>query len=263
MPFLALNGITVPVRIGDASRELLEIGERTRARSGVSRMQRIVTKRLHKFRTPPQTAADALAFTGLIQGDGHVWISGGLTSYSSKGLRSSAVVGTVAFNAPSVVKFSASVLSLSGGGALASISYQPEVGTDWTVMVWRTTNNGSSWTHHIVRSDGTKFVNGVSSGAATSWLTVSAPNLTLSDTSSPTPVKYDDLVFLPFLVPASWAPTIAARTSGWPLIPTLTATGDGLAGTTQSVHGSVVSLDLVQGSGVSNLHSLSFELYEV
>lgn len=262
MSFLTLNGLDIPVRNDSASKQLVEIGNHSRAFDGTFRRTRQSTKGEYQFELVPQAPADAHAYVGLIQGDGHVWEFS--TFYSSKGLIYSAFVGTVANTS--------GTLRLSGSSVASSISYQPGVvtGAGWTVVARRSTDGGSTWHHHIIAMPPggvipVRYLDGVLDGGATSWLTVSAPTLTLSDTAA-TAVRYDQLIFYPFAIPAGWVATIyASAGSAWPAIPVLSAAGDAMP-RTMSVQGSVTGIKythrVVDGSFVA-AQGVSFSLMEV
>lgn len=262
MSFLTLNGLDVPVREGTPSETPREIGQRGRAFDGTARVSRRATKREWSFDMLPQSQDDAIAYEGLIRGDGHVW-SFDASLYSSKGLSPSAQSGTVALSTSSP-KFGAKNLALSGSSVASSISWQPGIGSEWTVALWRFAS--SVWTHYVLNSNGTKLVNAVSSpDADVSWLTVSAPNLSLSDTTA-TAIRYDDLIFFPFVIPAAWVGTLYGKSVAWTDAPKLTASGDALY-PDKTVFGEVTGVKqvsaVVGGSFADNARVLSVSLVEV
>lgn len=261
--FLTLNGIDIPVAADQAGRQLLEIGGRSRALDGTYRSSRRATKQELAFTTPPLALADALAYAGLIQGDGHVWTFDSV--YSSKGLVNATLVGTAVIALPATPKFG-TALKLSGASVASSVSWVTPTASAWTWFGWRSTNDGTAWNHHIVRSDSTKFLNGVTSVAATSWLTASSTGFALADTAA-VAVSYNDVVWFPFYVPDSWVATLYGKLTAWPRTPRLEAAGDAIPTTSLSVAGQVGDMKIQQaysgGSFVTNLHTLSFALSEI
>jgi hypothetical protein len=85
MPFLRINGLTIPVRLESPNVEPLEIGERVRAHSGKLLTDRRARKRIWKGTTPLLTELDAKAVEGAIAGLGDIWPFQ-VDSFSAKGL---------------------------------------------------------------------------------------------------------------------------------------------------------------------------------
>jgi hypothetical protein len=73
MPFLALNGWTIPVADGEASVRPEDIGERERSYSGELLTNVRTRKRSWPLQTPPVNEMTAKAIEGVIEGLGHVW----------------------------------------------------------------------------------------------------------------------------------------------------------------------------------------------
>jgi hypothetical protein len=72
MPFVTLNGVTIPTaKGGEVAPE--EIGETMRSYDGTTMRERRAVKRRWRFRTVPVDVATATALRGLIQGLGHYW----------------------------------------------------------------------------------------------------------------------------------------------------------------------------------------------
>ena len=229
MPWLALNGINVGAiaAVGDPPKSgRRDIGAKGPAGDGSLRVTRQTRKRDLSFTSVPLTSSVALAWEGLITGEGESW-SFESSEYGSKGtgpaaggvysvpigggkfgncLRLPATTGLIQY--PKTL--------LNSAGALMG----------WTVMVWR---NEAPYRHYIVRSDGAKFLNGVSSGIATAWLTAaSAPvsdGVQLTNTGGAA-VDYDDLVILPYAIPDTWAAVFGTATSAFSALPYVNATGD-------------------------------------
>lgn len=73
MPFLRLNGFTIPVAAGSVTPRFLEIGERARSFAGGLLTDRRARKRIWGMTATPQKELDAKAIEGLIAGLGHTW----------------------------------------------------------------------------------------------------------------------------------------------------------------------------------------------
>lgn len=221
MPFCVLGGITIPIAAGEATKRREIIGERTRAFSGELRSSVRARKDSFPMRTIPMAPALADAIVALVEGQGHRWAFDEHL-YSDKGLglfAGSGAGASLGTTAP-VPKYGAKRLGLA---AAASVTYATALGGAWTVMVWRW--SGSAWVHYAIRSDGAKWI-GVArnDAAATPWLQVDgAGNVTIVAGGAE---FYDDLVCLPYLVPAEWVAAWAVRSSAFSPLPRLHLTGD-------------------------------------
>lgn len=225
---LALNGINLGALIlaSDEPRESLrDVGDTSVAADGSTRISRRRRKRDIAFRTVPLTNAQAHAWLCLLTGEGEAW-SFDSSVYGSKGTGPSAITNT-SQGAPSP-KYGSGRLSV--GATTGSITYGGVAvngwggSSDWTVMLWR--YEGAAWVHYVVRSDGAKWVNGVrTDGASTTWLTVSAGNVTIANTTGAA-VLYDDLVVLPFLVLDDWPAQVFAAGAAYGSLPVGRVTGD-------------------------------------
>lgn len=163
MAFITINGIDVDVRVEEASRpDVIEIGEKSRAFDGTLRKSRQGVKRAYSIQTGFAQRSDSLALESLLLGLGHRW-SFDSHLYSSKGLGPSSTTAA-AQAASGNSKFGAGRLQVNA--TTGSISFATGFTSGYTFMVWRSTN-GTTYSHHIIMSDGTKYVDGVSSVAAT------------------------------------------------------------------------------------------------
>ena len=260
MPFLTLNGLEVPVRNGSAQREADErIGEVTRAWGGQLRKSEQARKQAYACETPIVTAADAKAYRGLIEGDGHYW--GFETDvYSSKGL------GPSAGTAPTISNTIQQVGANSGRQTNGhSVTFPTELGSEWTVAVWRGPSVGLA--HVVVRSDGAKWEDGVRNDAlVTTWLSVSSGSLSIANSTGAN-VYYDELIAVPYKMLDTWPPLVFARGDGnvaWSSLPALQADGDLIDTTSElSVIGEAEGNGFVQAGSVTNMQTLGFRLREV
>ena len=213
MPFLTLNGITVPVVEG--RRRQVNIGTDSRAFGGAYRLGRRAVRQEWEFRTGPLTTADALAFRRFISGDGHA-LSFDADNYTSRGLGQASGSGTLYSGA----KFNGGIRFTSVGSG----TWATQLGSTWTTLHHRYDATVAGWRHFINRSDGSRFTQGISSNLQ-GGLSVSGGSLTLAGSTSLT--DFDDAVALPFLMPNAWIADgyawHAAR--AWSALPFLTAGG--------------------------------------
>jgi hypothetical protein len=176
MAFFTLNGLTVNVQSCNTQR--VEIGDRSRAFSGVLRATLRAVKNEWTCQAVPLPLAEADCLARLLEGDGHSWPFD-LDLASSRGLLPSANVGGTV-DSPNAGKF---------GFPLKTTGYttwQPEHGTAWTVLAWR--RRGLSWDHWIVTSEPVlyggypvqrRWRNGSASTDASQFLRVESGELSL------------------------------------------------------------------------------------
>lgn len=155
------------------------------------------------FATPLIRLTEARSIANLCRGaNGHHWdlenASGG-GRYASSGLQ---MTGSPTFQT-GTVKFGTYAISLSaGGGDVDVATVTTSALSEHTVAAW-TKDGSGDWEHHILRSDGAKWVDGVRNDGATLLFEVSANVWTLLDDGSN--IRYfDDLVWLPFAIYDDW-----------------------------------------------------------
>lgn len=172
MPFMTLNGVTVPAALNATKRRASEvIGEEARGHTGTDIGSVQTRKGVWDSKLTPQVAATARAFRALVEGEGHVW-SFDSNLYSSKGLGPSVSTGC-AVGAGG--KYGSRV-KLDGGQALSYLVSGHA--TQWTALYWKKSQNGGTWEHFIVCGDGTKYKNG-SSTAEDSLISYDGSTFTL------------------------------------------------------------------------------------
>jgi hypothetical protein len=256
MPFLSVNGLELPVAPDSFEERVREVGSTSQAYSGALRKTRRAVKRDCSFETPPMLASEALAWDGLLRGLGEAW-SFDEHLYGSKGTGPSAGAAERNTGSP---KFGAGCVRFTGSQSLAL----PFAATTWTVMFWRlTTGSYVHWLHTSATGGANGYADGVY-GAAPGILTVSGGTATLADTDA----RVDDLVLLPFVVPAGWIAALGAQTAAWPSTPRLRAAGDAVSeAASRTCLGEVASSRLLQGvvggAWHTNLRKLSVTLSEV
>lgn len=263
MPALAVNGVPVGVLDGSASLAVEEIGEKTRAFDGSMRSSRRATKRTLSIEVPMLVPADAEPIRQLLLGAGHAWSFEGQHLYSSKGKGPAAAVGTPTYGAG---KFGSYALQTSN-----TVGVQYALGTAaWSVLAWH--HDGTAWHHRVACSDGSGGLDGVAGSASVDpshGLQVAGGLVQIGSYSAPAAGTYrtDDLVILPYVLPAAWVPAIFAAGAPWGGLPKLSVTGDLLSGIGPlAMIGEVGSTSYVQGyldgTWYSNLHTVSATLTE-
>ncbi|ADO68697.1 conserved uncharacterized protein [Stigmatella aurantiaca DW4/3-1] len=213
MPFLTLNGLTVPVVEG--RRRQVSIGQDSRAFSGAYRLGRRAVRREWEFRTGPLSLDESEALRRLIMGDGHV-LSFDTDNYTSRGLGQASGAGVLIPGG----KFGSAMRFASNGSG----SWALQLGPEWTTMHYRYDPGPAAWRHYIFRSDGSYWVQGLAVPPA-DGLSITSGTLTL--TSFGISSDFDDVVAMPFRVPGTWIAELYAWHSArpWSSLPFLTAGG--------------------------------------
>lgn len=270
MAFLTLNGITIDCsEPAGGSLSITLVGDSMRAVDGSMKIQRRVLKNKWSFTTTPQVNATALAIRDLIMGKGEYW-SFDATLYSSKGTAPSSATASV-FSAGSAY-LGAGKLSQTASTGTITFTVLPLKAWAWTVIHARKVGSGA-WHHYITCSDGSSYTDGVAA-AIPGWLGVSTTpgTVTLTADASQTTLV-DELVILPFLIPAAWAPQIYALNNGatqWSNLSQLNALGDAIeaAAKTVPVMGTVTKVGyvvaaLAPGAPLPTSQTVGFDLDEV
>jgi hypothetical protein len=224
--WLKLNGIetsgiaSAPDNVTGTRREA---GERTPATDLTTRLTVQTMKRDLTFKTVALTAADAFSWEMFIRGEGHVWQFEDFGLYSSKGGVPQDTTGCSIVTGSA--KFGSKKLRIASGQFQTDIDALTNLFGyygDYTVMFWKSTDSGATWHHYVLRSDGSKWVDGVSSGASfAAFLTIGGSgDVTLSSNAD-----FDDFVCLPFKVLDTWPALFFARTAAYPNTPFLEAAG--------------------------------------
>lgn len=218
MAFLTINGIELHPLVDTFEETPREIGERDFAYNGTGVISRQGTKRDVSFETWFVSPTEGRALDKFIRGEGHVWAFGSTGFYSSKGLKPNS--GYVATQTGSGGKFAG---KLTVSATTGTITYATQLGTTWALMYWR--YESAAWHHHIVNSDGVKYLDGAVDVGSTSYIAVSSGSVTITNVTG-SGVDYSDLVVLPFVVPASWAAIFGVSATAFSLLPALSVAGD-------------------------------------
>jgi hypothetical protein len=206
MSWFTLNGIDMDDYIAiDTLKRVAPslIGEQRNALNGGLREDIAGTKERFTASTVPVSIEIADGIRGLFSDcDSVDWNADTWTERGVDG--SSAVIGSAQS------KFGGSSLDTTGGTA----TYSPLelLEPSWTVIGWQQVS--SVWEHWIVRSDWLRWKNGVSSILTPLFSTATAGLVFFT-----TPTWYDDFLFLPFLLPSSWASQVYTAHSAASLVP--------------------------------------------
>ncbi len=260
--FLRINGIVVPNATDSADIEEKDVGAEHEAIDGSPIINFRAQKRSWKFSTTPRTAAESIAFRNLITGKGHVVSFDNQTLYTSKGLAPSSIGGNWS-TTTGTPKFGAAM-----GQWTSTNTAWPffTSSSPWT-LAWWLNQNAAGWHHYVQTSAGTKWIDGVLApgGTMLGFVGVTSGVATFG---SATASKIDDIVALPFVVPADWPAQMYSwgNTAGLPFSALRNLTADGLfveLNTLVTTVGKFTGGKLVKSAGAADLHKMSFELREV
>lgn len=236
MSFLRINGVTIPVKAGQAGFNVVTIdADRTTQRNRQSINRRRV-RRVWQFTTPELPPSEANFIEALTSGQGHrasfdvdLWTSRGRGPFSSS--------GTGITNLAPPPRFGANRLLLSGGGSFVTWDFNSPAESSaalndrWFLQCWRSSGTTlASWNLWQARSDGALFLNGVRDDTLdATWFSVIDGRLTIRQGTSPACAAVDGLSFI-FAEPSD-AQAIAAAAwqiddNPWSDMPHVTADGD-------------------------------------
>lgn len=230
MPFLTLNGITVPVSKDGGDAEWRDEADMGRSASGTFIGTIGTSKRSWKIELRRLAKREAAAWERLAKGLGHRFSFA--DEFSSKGL-AAVTTGTVTFDGASG-KFGKRVTVASGATAAWTLGTDRHHGlvADYTVSVWHE-DSGPVWAHYLfVRHSGvvTWYLDGVlQGGSAPAWLDVDLGTGTVTLGEVGTEHAFSEMVVHPFAIGTTtgeWVTSFSGATSAHPDLPTLRAAGD-------------------------------------
>lgn len=279
MPFLSLNGITVPVETATASRSIKKMGSLSSAVSGALRNG---TRALHRCWELTICYADydeGQAFLNLLEGNGHFFDF-------SNGVEASTGLQPASMPKMSIMP---NIWGLNGRGvahvdAFQDNSYQGHFrvnasieASNWTVLWSEAIGNG--WQRAARKSNARGFLNGVqnnlvgiASGPTWNLINVFDGNLVMYANQGSGTMGLEDVLILPFHAPDAWLETWTSNPGPkLPSMPYLTATGDFISSPygTAYVVGQVDNVSFAQmrrpqdNSWINNGMKITATLYEV
>jgi len=268
MPFITLNGYTVPVESASPRKKFSRRGERTRSVKGQLRDGRRGRRRGWSLTTVCKEQEEGEAIENLVWGKAHV-------AHFFDGLN--AETGLNPVTGWSGVSMSMSVglgletgyLILAGSASTPSIQYDAQIDDEWTIL-WH--EGTGAWAGGALRDDGTGYLSGVQNNNAGSTATdvqisVSGGILTITNASASS-VNLDQLVMLPWraseAMMAFW--TAVTADAFWGRAPVLAVAGDIIEEEKFYGFGQVNRAEFVQFAGasgwVNNGSRIEFELME-
>lgn len=272
MPFFTIHGMEVPVLSKSWKAEPVLVGERRARALGGARIRTQIARKIRfTGKTPALDPADAVWIIELLNGEGDVF-NFDADRFSAKGLmwsNSDPAVQSVD------VKFGNKAGQIASG---TTSTFAPGyAGLDKTVLFWRRPGAGAFDHYAITRTAGgstQEYKNGVAGAyTTTNFFTFSDTQCSFlgkNDAGVNTTIQIDDVVILPFLMPAANIATLAASTAAWADLPYLRITGDGLGGaSSRTVDPVEVDEDYVQahspldGTWSDDLREITFKLETV
>jgi hypothetical protein len=231
MTFLKVNGIEIPVSsTAGATIERVRQGEYGRTATHAARSFVNASSDSRKATTTLAVNADALVYERAIRGLGHVWGFDNTLS-SSKGLGRTGAAPAGQGYASGLVAGNA--LSLAPGTTLQYL--HPYGGEAWTIACWMDDSGGGAY-HYTFTSTGLSYGNGVlSASVGDNHVSEDGTTIDLYGGAGDF-VVFDELVVLPYVVPATWPAWVyALGLAGTPLPPLsyVLAEGDWYGAATQ------------------------------
>lgn len=212
---LSVNGIEFPIRVDSLVHSVEEVGDASRAVSGVMVPDRRAVKRGWAFGTSPMPRYEALFLREVLLGTGDTWAFD-THLYSSRG-NVATVVGTGAGVSVTRAKFGAASCRLPAAGTL-TVPVVTTFGCTAFAWVW----NGSAWVLEVVTFQGgattsSFYARTVSAGGtvgATAWPGVWTQSPTSLMLTAPAETWVDDLWVVPRTLagcsePDLWLATMA------------------------------------------------------
>lgn len=227
MPMLTLNEVTILTGVQRANERLEVIGDQARAFDGSWLETRTSEKEVFEIQTSLLSQAEGEALKLLLEGQGHNWTFDVDRFSTGKGLGPSA--GAAAGTITAGGKFGKYIALAAAEQVTWPTGFGNPTTNDYTILLFE--DVGAPWDRWAIKNiQGvvTKFLNGVSSGAATPFVSVdTSGDITIGDGVGAFDI--DDLVFVPFAMPDSWLVTgggLDAPTRAFSNLPALEADGD-------------------------------------
>lgn len=230
MPFLSLNGWSLPIRDGGVVTSRMKRGDASRSPRGRMRSSRRDFIGEFAATTIELEIEDAEALEGLIDGAGHAWhFDGGLMSTNGLGPEPGA--------SGAVPQFGYSTPSIRGGlivtQASFALRYNVQFSDGWTVQ-WRE-YNGTTWRVCALTSSGKGYIDGVSTagvGSTSTALSVAVVDgvLELGYTGVGTLSELTDVAAVPYEFSASLAASLSASVHSFSPLPRIKLSGDLVGG---------------------------------
>ncbi|HYH96173.1 hypothetical protein [Hyalangium sp.] len=228
MAHLYIHGI--PVECSASEYQPVRLGEVVRSLNGAPRTTARARKRDYRFTTDQGglLLEDAELLRALIEGEGHSW------NFEEQSLNSSRALLPIASAdyeiAPDEGKHGAYGLRVFSLTGFVQWDLTPDASwdwTEWTLMAWLALSEPANYSHYIITSGGTCWKDGVIATAPAELVLAASGILTVGSGDE---ILVDDLVALPYVVPAEWVPYLEdfCADEEWPGLPLVRATGPGV-----------------------------------
>jgi hypothetical protein len=235
MAFLTLNGVEIPVSsTAGATIERVRQGEYGRTATHAARSFVNASSDARKATTTLAINSTALMYQQVIRGLGHVWsFNDGL--YSSKGLGPIPPLPVgYSILADAGVSGGDPALQIVEDTALVYINPYYLTGA-WTLAAW-SDKEGEGYYHYTWTSTGDTYGNGVLGANVGAEYIATAGTITMGVPGGVGNVSFDEMILLPYVVPATWPAWVyALGVAGTPLPPLsyVLAEGDWYGSATQ------------------------------
>lgn len=259
MPFLEINGITVPVVEASARRTIVKRGEKTRSARGILRDGTRGIRRQWEVELCFTDKEEARAFENLIDGLGHFVdmdqpvASTGLTPFGEVRMRFNGATWGSAGRGVGIVD-----ATISDSGQFDGfIRYDAQLNDRWTIL-WRekTTSDSDSllgWNFHAIRDDQACYQNGSPGNNSLTRITV-ADGVAYFRNEFDNDYAIEDILILPWRVPNAWLEKLTnPNCPKWPAMPMLTARGDFIEQDYAHVYGEILGSQIVSRKRVGSL----------
>lgn len=214
MAFCIINGVTLPVAFSGPGYDEKELGDGiTRAYDGTARRNTITRKKTFKLNVPVADQATQEAWRSFLWGDTNHWtFDVNLLSTKSLAPNSSSSFTSGATQAAGG-KYGGKLTLAATTGKIRWNGVLPY--SDWTVLVWRF--ESAAWHHYIIKSTASVCTGVWKDGASQSavfpsWVfaTYGSGSTNAFDllNTAGSSQDFDDLVLLPFGIPAAWASSL-------------------------------------------------------
>jgi hypothetical protein len=268
MPFITLNGYTIPIANASPRKKFSRRGERIRSVKGQLRDGRRGRRRGWSLMTICVEQEEGEAIENLVWGKAHVaHFFDGLNAET--GLNPAAGWSGISMNMSVGLGLETGYLVLAGSASSPSIQYDAQLDDEWTILGHEGTG---AWTGGALRDDGIGYLAGVQDNNAGSTATdvqisISGGVLTVSNANVAS-VNLDQLVILPWkateAMMAFW--TAVTADAFWGRAPVLAVAGDVIQEEKIYAFGQVNNSEFLQfgsASGwVNNGARVDFELME-
>ncbi len=162
MPFLRINGWTIPVANATPTHELTVTGRRDRSHRGQLRSSERFHRRRWNVKAVVKDHDDAHSIEGLVAGRAQFFdLADGLQAATGLMPLPPGAIGGATILPGTTGAFGDGVLSVPAATVGTVVAWDAQIGAEWTVMFMRSV--AGDFLGHAVRSDGSSYVDGAAS----------------------------------------------------------------------------------------------------